>query len=240
MHRYIFALIFFPALSAHAYSFVTVGGGPNLLHTNYSMTVHDANFTENDIAMIGNQWQITFGGSGQKSEWYGQFRVFDSRREHISNVTQNEQGYQTVSMMRWQWDRALVCGYRRFLSQSQSVTMLLGGGILLSSGYGHQRERQTTTTVHENHSRETTTDYNYEYELDGLKAGVFAEFGPRIKLSKYLSVEAMFESGYSEFGFLPSLFPSSADSNDSKDLNGGPEVSFNLNLRWDMERAIGR
>ncbi|NUO19368.1 hypothetical protein HUU59_07985 [bacterium] len=239
MHRFIFILILTPVLSAHAYSFMTIGGGPNLFYTKYSMTVHDGVFTDNDIAMIGNRWQITFGGTGKKSEWYGQFRMFDSRRVHMLHVTKNEAGYQTVSMMRWQWDRALVCGYRRFISQSQTVTILLGGGVLLGAGNGHQRERQTSTIVHEDHSRETTTDYNDEYELGGLKASVFAEFGPRISLSKYLFLEALFESGSCGFSGLPFLATSSR-SNDFKYLASGPEVSFNMNLRWEMGRAIDR
>lgn len=235
MYRCIFILLLTPILSAHAYSFMTVGGGPNLLYTKYNMTVRNGVSTDNDIAMIGNRWQITFGGSGEKSEWYGQFRMFDSRRVHTSHVTKNETGYQTVSMMRWQWDRALACGYRRYISQSQTVTILLGGGVLLGSGHGHQRERQTTTIVHEDRSRETTTDYNYEYELGGLKAGVFAEFGPRISLSKYLFLEALLESGSSGFGGLP-FAATSAGLDNYKYLSGGPEVSFNLNLRWEMGR----
>ena len=233
MHRCIFILLLVPILSAQASSFVTIGGGPNEFFTKYSMTVHEGVSTDNDIVMVGNRWQITFGGRSEKSELYGQFRLFDSRRERLSHVTQDEQGYQTVSMMRWQWDRALVCGYRRYLSQSQTVTILLGGGVLLGSGHGHQRERQTTTLVHEDHSRETTTDYNYEYELGGVKAGIFTDFGSRIKLANYLFIEALFELGRSSMGGFP-FFVSSSRTNDFKYLSGGQEASFTVSLHWDM------
>lgn len=238
MHRFIFILLLVPIFSAQATSFVTIGGGPSELYTKYSMQVHDHTFAENDIAMIGYRWQITFGGCGEVSELYGQFRMFDSHRRYLSHVTQNEQGYQTVSMMRWQWDRALVGGYRRYVSRSRTVTTLLGGGVLLGAGHGHQREKQTTTLVHEDHSRTTTIDYTYEVELGGLKAGLFADIGSRIKLTNYLFLEALFELGTIAMGGLP-FFASSSQDNYSS-LSGGAEASFNLNLRWDMGKAIDR
>jgi len=220
-----------------AESFMTIGLAPNEVHTKYSMRVHDGTFPENDLTLLGYRWQITFGGSTERWEMYGQFRGGDTRWAQSSHVTQNEQGYQTVSMKRWQWDRALAGGYHYFVATSPGATVLLGGGVLLGTAHGHQQEKQTTTLVHEDHSREVTTDYIYEYELGGLKAGLFTDFGSRIRLTNYLFLEALLELSTNAFTGVP--VPSSNGRDNHRDLDNATEASFNINLRWDMERAVG-
>lgn len=217
---------------------MTIGIGPNEMHTNYSMRVQDGTFPENNVTLLGYRWQISFGGCTESWEMYGQFRAGDTRWAQSSHVTQNEQGYQTVSMKRWQWDRALAGGYRYFVAKSPGATVLLGGGVLLGTAHGHQQEKQTTTLVSEDHSREVRTDYIYEYELGGFKAGFFTDFGSRIRLTNYLFLEALLELGTS--GFIGSIFPSTTQEDKYRTLDTATETSFNINLRWDMERALGR
>ena len=239
MRVLLFSLCFISANAlCRAESFMSVGIGPNEVHTKYSMRVHDGTFPENDLTLLGYRWHITFGGSTEHWEMYGQIRACDTRWAQSSHVTQNAQGYQTVSMKRWQWDRALAGGYHYFVSKSRGATVLLGGGVLLGTAHGHQQEKQTTTLVHEDHSREVTTDYIYGYELGGLKAGLFTDFGSRIRLTNYLFLEALLELSTS--GYLGPIFPSTTSKDNYRDLDNATEASFNISLRWDMERAIVR
>ncbi len=243
MRIFIFALL----VTVHsqlslAYSFLSIGAGPAEQRTSYWQfaSVVQNPRPQNDITMIGQRWQLTIGGSGKKCEWYGQFRMYDSQWGKASFVTQTEDGYQTLTIKRWQWDRAFVCGYRRYISQSRTVTTLLGGGALLGVGRGHQSEHQTTTVIHEDRSRETTDNYFYNYRLKGLKAGLFADIGSRFRISNYLFLEALFELGASAMGIPRVFFATSTRDDDVQSLGSVIEPSFMLNLRWDFGRALER